>query len=108
MSLKLTVVVASGLAVASAPVVASGLAPRWGAKRPRNLTTQFIWENAVAGLGLLRSPTRGKPARHNKPVCHNKPTFHIKPYGYKRPAHHKTPDQSCSPFAAASNPRNLR
>ncbi|PMX27783.1 hypothetical protein C1Y26_02760 [Pseudomonas sp. MPR-R2A7] len=24
-------------------------------------------------LGLLRSPTRGKPARHNQPARHNKP-----------------------------------
>jgi len=28
----------SGLVVASRLVVASGLAPRWGAKRPQNLT----------------------------------------------------------------------
>ena len=40
--------------------------PRWGAKRPLNLTTQFVWRNAVTVLGLLRSPTRGKPARHKK------------------------------------------
>ncbi len=30
-------------------------------------------------LGLLRSPTRGKPARHNKRACHNKPVCHNKP-----------------------------
>ena len=61
---------ASSLVVASGFVVASGLAPRWAAKQPQNQAIQYAWINAVALLGLLRSPTRGKPARHNKPARH--------------------------------------
>jgi len=41
--------------------VASGLAPRWAAQQPQNQTTQPDWHTAAVLLGLLRSPTRGKP-----------------------------------------------
>ncbi|PSL91063.1 hypothetical protein C7U57_26760 [Pseudomonas sp. R9.37] len=54
------------LVVASGLLVASGLAPRWAAKRPQNLATRFFRYSAAAGLGALRTPTRGKPARHRK------------------------------------------
>jgi len=39
---------------------------RSGAKNRRRC---FGWNYAVASLGLLRSPTRGKPARHSKPAA---------------------------------------
>ncbi len=65
-------VVVSRLVVASGPVVASGLAPRWAAERPQNQTLSFSRDISVLSLGLLRSPTRGKPARHNKPARHKK------------------------------------
>ncbi|WP_205345781.1 hypothetical protein, partial [Pseudomonas proteolytica] len=42
-------------------------------------------------LGLLRSPARGKPARHNKPAFHNKPALHNKPAFHNKPALHNKP-----------------
>ncbi|KRP58689.1 hypothetical protein TU79_18155, partial [Pseudomonas trivialis] len=45
--------------------VASGLAPRGAAQQPQN-QAQGVPDTAHSSLlGLLRSPTRGKPARHN-------------------------------------------
>ncbi len=45
-------------------VVASRLALRRAAKRPQIQTLSSFWKTAVPLLGLLRSPTQGKPARH--------------------------------------------
>ena len=55
------------------PVVASRLALRWVAQRPLGFAKQNIWKIAVTVLGLLRSPTQGKPARHNKPAHRYEP-----------------------------------
>ena len=35
-------------------------------------------------MGLLRSPTRGKPARHKKPGSHNKVISSIKPGSHNK------------------------
>jgi len=45
-------------------VVVSRLALRWAAQQPPNLTGVFPRQTATALLGLLRSPTQGKPAHH--------------------------------------------
>ncbi|WP_211368514.1 hypothetical protein, partial [Pseudomonas proteolytica] len=39
------------------------------AKQPQNQPLRCIWYNAFGLLGLLRSPARGKPARHNCAIC---------------------------------------
>ena len=44
--------------------VASGLAPRWAAKQPQADQCGVSDVNRGQVLGLLRNPTRGKPARH--------------------------------------------
>src|SRR5471032_3082063 len=44
--------------------VASGLAPLWAAKRPHYIRCSSPDELRLQVLGPLRSPTRGKPARH--------------------------------------------
>ena len=59
--------------------MASGLAPRWGAKRPLVQAMDFVRQTAWQVMGPLRSPTRGKPARHYKPAWHSKPASHSKP-----------------------------
>ncbi|WP_339426513.1 hypothetical protein, partial [Pseudomonas proteolytica] len=43
--------------------------PRWAAKQPQNQPLRCIWYNAFGLLGLLRSPARDKPARHNCAIC---------------------------------------
>ena len=45
-------------------VVVSRLALRWAAQQPPNLTGVFPRQTVGALLGLLRSPTQGKPAHH--------------------------------------------
>ena len=57
--------------------VARGLVPRWAAQQPQTQTqTQTQTHRGSSGkpswlvLGLLRSPARGKPARHDKPARH--------------------------------------
>jgi carboxylesterase len=51
--------------------------PRVGWRsRPITDTARVQLELRCLGLGLLRSPTRGKPARHNKLISHNKRTQH--------------------------------
>ncbi len=47
-------------------LVVSRLALRWGAKRPRLQAVRCFSQKGGQDLGLLRSPTRGKPARHKK------------------------------------------
>ena len=42
-------------------------------------------------LGLLRNPTRGKPARHIKPALHSKHACHIKPGLHSKHACHIKP-----------------
>ena len=64
---------------AGAVNVERGLVPRWGAKPPQSLLARCVWRNWVGLLGLLRSPARGKPARHTKPACHSKPARHNGP-----------------------------
>ncbi len=71
-------------------VVVSGLAPRWGAQRPHYIRRVVSGKPQCVEKGLLRSPTRGKPAHHKKPASHNNPTFHIKPASH---------NQSHSPLA---------
>ncbi len=39
-------------------------------------------------MGLLRSPTRGKPARHKKPGSYIKPGSHNKVISYIKPGSH--------------------
>ncbi len=50
--------------------VVSGLAPRWAAQQPQNQALRFFCEIAVALLGPLRSPARGKPAHHERLIGH--------------------------------------
>jgi len=83
--------VAAVAAVASGLVVASGLAPRWAAKQPQNTAPGAAWHTAAFLLGLLRSPTRGKPARHNRPACHSRPACYNKPACHNKPACYNTP-----------------
>ena len=45
--------------------------PALGREAALNLPARLSGGSALAVLGLLRSPTRGKPARHSKPA----PTF---------------------------------
>ncbi len=49
---------------AAAHLVASGLAPRWSAKRSPSSRRGLPDKPGRQPLGPLRSPTRGKPARH--------------------------------------------
>jgi len=63
--------VMSKAVVMSRTVVASGLAPRWGAQRPHYIRRVVSGKPQCVGMGLLRSPTRGKPARHKEPASHN-------------------------------------
>ncbi len=53
--------------------VVSGLAPRWAAQQPPNQALRFFCEIAVALLGPLRSPARGKPAHHKRLIGHITP-----------------------------------
>jgi len=46
-------------------LVASGLVPRWGAKQPQFSHCILTDRTCQQVLGLLRTPTRGKPAHHN-------------------------------------------
>jgi len=46
-------------------VVVSGLAPRWGAKRPPSRHCGGSGKNSRPVLGPLRSPAQVKPAHHN-------------------------------------------
>jgi CRISPR/Cas system endoribonuclease Cas6 (RAMP superfamily) len=57
-------VMLSRLVVVNRFVVVSGLALRWAAQQPPNLTGVFPRQTAAVLLGLLRSPTQGKPAHH--------------------------------------------
>ena len=50
--------------------MASRLVLRWAAKRPQTQTLSSFRKIAVPLLGLLRSPTQGKPARHNSPPAY--------------------------------------
>ncbi len=56
-----------------------GLSPVGGRSRPRTCLLGVSGVSGVGLLGLLRSPARGKPARHDKPVLHNEPACHSKP-----------------------------
>jgi hypothetical protein len=62
--------VVSTPSVVSKNFVVSRLALRWGAKRPLGQTIESFWKHAVTVLGLLRSPTQGKPAHHKGPICY--------------------------------------
>ena len=48
-------------------------------------------------MGLLRSPTRGKPAHHKKTAHHRKPhnhkktVHHRKPHNHKKTVHYRNP-----------------
>ena len=53
--------------------VVSGLAPRWAAQQPTDQALRFFCEIAVALLGPLRSPARGKPAHHKRHIGHITP-----------------------------------
>jgi hypothetical protein len=46
--------------------VASRLALRWAAQQPHESTGIFTEKTQRLILGLLRSPTQGKPARHRQ------------------------------------------
>jgi hypothetical protein len=70
--------------VMSRAVVASGLAPRWGAQRPHYIRRVISDKPQCVRMGLLRSPTRGKPARHKEPASQNNPTFHMKPTNHNQ------------------------
>ena len=59
----------SGLAVVS------GLAPRWAAKQPHPRRCGLADTPSCLGLGLLRSPARGKPAHHSEPAHHENLIF---------------------------------
>ncbi len=56
-------------------------------------------------MGLLRSPTRGKPARHKKPGSHNKLISHIKPgshnklISYIKPGNHNKLNSHIKPIS---------
>ncbi|OCW23577.1 hypothetical protein BBG20_21160 [Pseudomonas aylmerensis] len=52
--------------VVSRLLVASRLALRWAAQRRQNQTLRFTWQTLCVPMGLLRSPTQGKPAHHNR------------------------------------------
>jgi hypothetical protein len=69
-------VVASRLFVVSRLVVASRLALRWAAQQPQSNLLGLPDRSGELVLGLLRSPTQGKPAHHKKPASHNKPAHH--------------------------------
>ena len=60
------------VAVASCRFVVSGLAPRWAAKRPQLESSGVPGISRWQVLGLLRSPTRGKPTRHKKLARHDR------------------------------------
>ena len=59
-----TVLWQSSFVMLSRLVVVSRLALRWAAQQPPNLTGVFSRQTVAALLGLLRSPTQGKPAHH--------------------------------------------
>src|SRR5476649_2405950 len=83
-------VVANRLAVVSKLPVASGLAPRWSAKRSQASRRAIPEKPRRQVLGPLRSPTRGKPARHKKHACHHqKPVCHHTPACHTKPACHR-------------------
>ncbi|PMX30216.1 hypothetical protein C1Y24_29680, partial [Pseudomonas sp. MPR-R2A4] len=48
-----------------------------GLRRSPNENAAVCQSVPGEGLGLLRSPTRGKPARHNRPARHNSPRPHV-------------------------------
>ena len=49
--------------------MASRLALRWVAKPLHQVRCSVSGTTSCLVLGPLRSPTQGKPARHNKPAC---------------------------------------
>ena len=69
--------------------MARGLASRWTANRCQSHSPCFFRSFVAPVLGLLRSPTRGKPARHNRPVRHNKPGHHNMGVLHSEPAGHR-------------------
>jgi hypothetical protein len=87
--------------------VASGLAPRWGAKRPQYTRRAVSGRPCRQVLGPLRAPTRGKPARHKKPTDLKMPADHKKPINLKKPADHKKPINLKKP-ADLKKPTNLK
>ncbi|TVT90021.1 hypothetical protein FPT15_16950 [Pseudomonas sp. RGB] len=84
-------VVACGLVVACRLLWRAGL-PRVGARSaPTSDAAVQLINRGVRFWGLLRSPTRGKPARHNKPARHDKPSCHNQPARHNKPPCHGEP-----------------
>ncbi|MET4715728.1 hypothetical protein ACVKS2_004853, partial [Pseudomonas sp. PvP125] len=50
---------------------ASRLVLRWAAQQPQSQALSRIRYTAFCSMGALRTPTRGKPARHNKLFSHS-------------------------------------
>jgi hypothetical protein len=55
-------------------------------------------------MGLLRSPTRGKPAHHKKPGSHNKLISYIKPGSHDKLISHIKPCRSQETLVGSSSP----
>src|SRR5471032_196818 len=76
--------------VARVPLVARGLLWRAGLPRVGLRSGPETWRCGVLGemqwllLGLLRCPTRGKPARHSKPACQGQPRRLRPAHSYER------------------------
>ena len=83
-------VVASGLTMKCGLTVASGLARRWSAERCPCSRCGVSDKPGWPPLGPLRSPTRGKPARHKSSASTtlSQPP-HSKPARHSKPAHHR-------------------
>ena len=81
--------------VASELFVASGLAPRWGAKRPHQATEERqserigrFWGGCATQRGA--SPlTTNSPLGTKSPLTTNSPLTTEKPTPHQRPGHHK-------------------
>ncbi len=80
-------------------LVVSRLVLRWVAKPPQNRPLRSSWRNWLPGVGLLRSPARGKPAHHKKYRSPQKV-----PFTTKSTAHHK---KYCSPQKVPFTTKNL-
>jgi hypothetical protein len=49
-------------------ICGEGIYPRWGAKRPPDIWSRFVWKNVVALLGLLCSPAGMNPLATGHPL----------------------------------------
>ncbi len=65
--------------------------PALGCEAAPSRTPHFFRSISAAVLGLLRSPTRGKPAHHKKTVHHRKSHNHKKTVHHRNPDHHSGP-----------------